>query len=280
MTLDWKDLPKWQKDNEYIRSGYRRPSYSTYGSMREITKLHNETVNIWSHLLAAILFSIYLIQFLSESDGLSMDILIVVISFLGIITCFTLSTIYHLFSNHSRTVTNWTQRLDHLGVVIVIWTSAISFTYFGLYCHHQLRGLYMGFITAAALISTIYVFRPGFRDPNSRLIRTFTYFTLGFSAFLPAIHLLTQADELALYQHTILISFKNLAMLNSVGGLFYAIRIPERFHREIFDIYCASHQIMHVMVACGALVYQTGLLTTREYWRSDIIRGTVCLAAY
>jgi adiponectin receptor len=158
MASRWEDLPKWQKDNEYIRSGYRKPSYSSHRSMRDIKHLHNETVNIWSHLLAAILFSIYLAQFLVECDDLSMDAVVVLIFLLGVIACFTLSSIHHLFSNHSKKVMNWTQRLDHLGVVIVIWGSAISFTYFGFYCDRQLRVRYMGVVTAAALVSMIYVF--------------------------------------------------------------------------------------------------------------------------
>jgi adiponectin receptor len=104
------------------------------------------------------------------------------------------------------------------------------------------------------------------------------YFALGFTAFLSAIHLI-HVDEQTLYQGTVLISYKNLAALNSLGGLFYATRIPERFYRKIFDIYGSSHQIMHVMVICGALLYRTGLLTTLQHWRNDKINGLVCPAA-
>jgi adiponectin receptor len=277
MALRWEHLPKWQKDNEYICSGYRKASYSSYRSIRDIITLHNETVNIWSHLSAAILFSIYLMQFLVECDDLSMNVVVVLIFFLGVITRFTLSSISHLLSNHSKKVMDWTQRLDHLGMVLVIWGSAISFTHFGFYCNRQLRVHYMGVVTAAALISAIYVFQPKFRHPKSRLARTLTYFALGFTAFLPAIRLI-HVDEQTLYQVTILISYRNLAALNSLGGLFYATRIPERFCREIFDIYGSSHQVMHVMAICGALLYRTGLLTTLQYWRNDKINGLVCPA--
>ncbi len=278
MALRWEYLPKWQRDNEFITRGYRESSHSYCHSMRDIKKLHNETVNIWSHLLAAILFSIGLIQFFVECDDLSMDAVVVIIFFLGVITCFAFSCGYHLFSNHSERVMDLSQRLDHLGVVFVIWGSAIPFIYFAFYCDRQLQRLYMTFVTAAALVSMIYVFRPNFRHPNRRPIRTLTYFALGFSAFLPAIHLLTHVDEQALYQRTVLASFKNLAILNSLGGLIYAIRVPERFYREIFDIYFSSHQIMHVMVIFGALVYTKGLLTTREYWHNDRGNRMVCLA--
>jgi len=246
--------------------------------MRDLKHLHNETVNIWSHLLAAFLFSIHLVQFLVECDDLSMDVVVVLIFSLGVILYFILSFIHHLFSNHSKKVMNRALRLGHLGAVIVIWCSAISFTYFGFYCDRQMRVRYMSVVTAAALISMIFVFQPEFRHPNSRLARTLTYFALGFTAFLPAIHL-AHVDEQALYQRTMLASYRNLTILNSLGGLLYLTRIPERFCRNTFDIYGSSHQIMHVMVVWGALLYQAGLFTTRQRWRNDMVNGLVCTAA-
>jgi adiponectin receptor len=272
MALGWGDLANWQRDNEYIFSGYRKPSYSIYHSIRDIKNLHNESVNIWSHLLATILFSIYLVRFFSQWNSLSTDNLMVLLSFLGIIICFALSTIYHIFSNHSRRVANWTQRLDHLGVIVVIWTSAISFTYFG-FSYGQLRRFYMSIVSITALISTNYVFRSKFRQSKNRLIRIFTYLSLGCSAFLPAIHLLIRNKELSLSQRTVLTSYKQLAVLNLLGGLFYGTRIPERFYKKTFDIYGASHQIMHVLVICGALVYQTSLLTILNYGRGEMRQG-------
>jgi len=50
------DIPVWNKDNEYVKSGYRL----NYNSNREIAwsffQFHNETVNIWSHFLGKVLF--------------------------------------------------------------------------------------------------------------------------------------------------------------------------------------------------------------------------------
>ncbi len=66
MSLRWKSLPRWQKQNKYIRSGYRKASYSYYRSAKDIAGWHNETVNIWSHLFGAITFSLFLIQFLAS----------------------------------------------------------------------------------------------------------------------------------------------------------------------------------------------------------------------
>ena len=52
--LFWDDLPVWRRDNGFIHSGYRqnRPSYlHSFGSL---FYLHNQSVNIWTHLVGAI----------------------------------------------------------------------------------------------------------------------------------------------------------------------------------------------------------------------------------
>lgn len=47
-------------DNEFIRSGYRINHHSCCRSFKSLFTCHNETVNVWSHLLGAIFFLILL----------------------------------------------------------------------------------------------------------------------------------------------------------------------------------------------------------------------------
>ncbi|KAI9686898.1 MAG: hypothetical protein M1822_002651 [Bathelium mastoideum] len=44
--VGWDQLPTWQQDNHFIRSGYRPASGSYLGSFQSLGHLHNETVNI------------------------------------------------------------------------------------------------------------------------------------------------------------------------------------------------------------------------------------------
>ena len=55
LTVHWKDIPVWMRDNHYIQTGYRPQSNSYKKSAYSITYLHNESVNIWTHLLGAAL---------------------------------------------------------------------------------------------------------------------------------------------------------------------------------------------------------------------------------
>jgi adiponectin receptor len=276
MVLRWKRLPKWQKQNKYIRSGYRKPSYSYYGSTRDIAKWHNETVNIWSHLFAAITFSWFLIQFLAQSGSLTLDVVAVVTFFLGAIVCFTLSFVHHLLSNHSRRVMILTQQLDHFGTVTFIWSTVVSFLYFAFYCDHRLQVYYIGVITAAALFTTLCVSRPMSRDPESHPMRTLTSFALGLSATLPMMSLDARYWERSACHPVFLASYRNLIILNAIGGFFYCMRIPERFCQDAFDIVGSSHQVMHIMVVAGALLYRAGLLSAGRAWQGEGATGLPC----
>ncbi len=51
-----QDIPDYLKDNEYIISGYRVNHDSCCKAAKSLFTCHNESVNIWSHLLGAVLF--------------------------------------------------------------------------------------------------------------------------------------------------------------------------------------------------------------------------------
>lgn len=52
----YNDLPDFYKDNEYIKKGYLLDCDSIMKALKSLFWLHNESINIWSHLLGAILF--------------------------------------------------------------------------------------------------------------------------------------------------------------------------------------------------------------------------------
>ena len=47
------EIPSWQQDNEYVLAGYRQPSRSYKRCFQTLAYVHNETVNIYSHLIGA-----------------------------------------------------------------------------------------------------------------------------------------------------------------------------------------------------------------------------------
>jgi hypothetical protein len=59
--VHFDELPTSMKDNNYIHTKYRQVS-GYMECWKSIFKVHNETVNIWTHLLGALLFVYLIIQ--------------------------------------------------------------------------------------------------------------------------------------------------------------------------------------------------------------------------
>lgn len=93
----WDEIPAWQRDNEYILSGYREPTASFARCFQSLARLHNETVNIYTHLIGAAFFSltpIYLLRLVYGYHPLAtrQDIFVFSTFFYGVAICFLLSS--------------------------------------------------------------------------------------------------------------------------------------------------------------------------------------------
>ncbi|TQS39001.1 hypothetical protein Golomagni_00478 [Golovinomyces magnicellulatus] len=169
LSVSWNDLPKWQQDNNYIRTGYRPASGSFHKSFASIRYLHNESVNIHSHLSGAIVFTLlgsifyfsctispsysssnFFTKFLSfiirgarpNAVANTADILVFFFFFTGAASCLAMSGTYHTISNHSPTVSRWGNKMDYIGIVCLIVGSFIPSIFYGFYCHTNLQKLY------------------------------------------------------------------------------------------------------------------------------------------
>jgi adiponectin receptor len=147
LTVLWQELPSWQQDNQYIHSGYRPASDSFQKSFASLGYLHNESVNIYSHLLGAVGFSILGIVLYTvirpryETATLA-DILAIGCFFAGAALCLGMSGTYHTISNHSQVVQRFGNKLDYVGIVFLITGSFIPSIYYGFYCHSHLQEAY------------------------------------------------------------------------------------------------------------------------------------------
>lgn len=140
LTVLWHEIQPWQQDNHYIRSGYRPMSNSYFGSIKSLLYIHNETVNVYTHLLGAIAaaigsFLLYSALKPRYEAANQEDILMFGCFFVGAALCLGMSATYHLLSNHSPRVARMGNKLDYLGIVCLIWGSFIPSVYYGLLEH-------------------------------------------------------------------------------------------------------------------------------------------------
>lgn len=192
-TLLWNEVPHWLRDNHYIHSGYRPPSNSYRKSVASLCYLHNESVNIWTHLVGAVVAGvtgIFLWANMKARFALATqeDIMAFSCYFLGAVTCLGMSATYHTISNHSEIVAKFGNRLDYLGIIFLIWGSFIPSIFYGFSAEPSLIHIYWTMITTIGAGTLAVVMLPKFRSPEWRPFRAFMFVSMGLSAIVPVLH--------------------------------------------------------------------------------------------
>ncbi|KAH6666364.1 hemolysin-III related-domain-containing protein, partial [Halenospora varia] len=197
------------------------------------------------------------------------DILVFAAFFFGVALCFSFSGLFHILSNHSEKVAAFWNRLDYLGIVILMWGSTIPSIYYGFYCDPNLQKLYWAAVSvlAAACAAAILVLR--FQHLTFRLYRTSLYVSLGLSAIVFITHgLILHGWEIQSHRMGLTYMLV-MAMLNLLGASIYVARIPERWYQLRYDIYGCSHQIFHFIVIFAGLTHMLGLLSAFGFIHSQ-----------
>lgn len=273
--LHWNDLPPWQRDNHHIHTGYRPASSSFLVSFQSLAYLHNETVNIYSHLLPSMLavpaaFQLYRALATRYETASPADIIAFGCFFAGAAFCLGVSATYHTTVNHSPRVACIGNTLDYVGIVALIVGSFIPSVYYGFYCIPALQRLYWTMICTIGFGCSCVSVIPQFRTPRWRPFRAAMFVGMGLSAVFPVIHGLQLYGVEQMTRQIGLWWLLLQGFLYILGAGIYAIRVPERLKPGKFDIVGSSHQIFHVLVDCAAVAHLTGLLKAFDYRHSGI----------
>lgn len=149
--ITYDELPTWYKDNEYIIGGYRPESFSTSACFASLSYMHNETVNIYTHMIPAIVFlfaQAFMLVLLRQEFPEAKPLDYIVFSFFLLSACVTmsLSFLYHTLMNHSMGVSYLWLRLDYVGILALILGDFISGIRVGFYCEPTLQKIYWSMV--------------------------------------------------------------------------------------------------------------------------------------
>ena len=154
VLLSFDEMPEWfrRESNQWILHGYRPISGSARASFCSWSYLHNESVNIYSHLLPAVVFLLgewYVQQYLaSRYPGVTAaDFIVFSIFMLTAVACLSLSAMYHTLMNHSQHVEHLCLRLDMLGVVVFILGDLVLGIYMVFWCERLPRNIYWSMVS-------------------------------------------------------------------------------------------------------------------------------------
>ncbi|KAG8626023.1 hypothetical protein KVT40_006424 [Elsinoe batatas] len=267
--VKFKDLPQWYRENEFIQTSYRPVSGSVKACFQSWTYLHNETFNIFSHLIPATFTSMALLVadhvFLTcYPQATLQDRAILTFYLLCVIICFGISAVYHTMLNHSARLSHAWTKVDFCGILALIFGDFITGEYVSFYCEPHLRNWYWALITGFTVMTAYVVLHPNYQGPTHRRLRLFCFASLGLSAFAPIVHALVLFDAEDLAKRSGLNYYYAEGAIVLVAVIIYASRYPEKASPGTFDIWGASHGIFHVLVVVATMVHFRGIWTAYE----------------
>lgn len=154
VLLSFDEMPEWfrRESNQWILHGYRPISGSAHASFCSLSYMHNESVNIYSHLIPTVFFLLgewYIQRYLASrySGVTGADFIAFSIFMFTAVTCLSLSATYHTLMNHSQLVEHFCLRLDMLGVVIFILGDLVLGIYMVFWCEPLPRNIYWSMVS-------------------------------------------------------------------------------------------------------------------------------------
>ncbi|XP_001633537.2 membrane progestin receptor gamma-B [Nematostella vectensis] len=245
----------------FILSGYRNPgNFSLRQCLVTAFSLHNETINIWSHLIAFIAFAVYFYyKFQALGVGFTFGPTgypLMCFAF-GICLVFISSAGAHLFCCLSEECRHICFYLDYAAISVFTLTAAQAFYFYSRPSGKTLfifdsPHLYLGISAFLSVVNVALscLSRHYLRDfrfllragPN--LIKIL-YDTWPFVARINHCTMATDCNAIAVtlfYRHW---------LCYGISGITYAAKIPERWMPGVFDFFGHSHHFLHIVTIFG-----------------------------
>jgi len=248
--LKFYQAPKFLTSNPFILSGYRR-KMSVRECLMSIFQIHNETANIWTHLIGVFFFCSYLLDNYYKYESTPQKTMFYV-SVGACITCYLLSCVYHTFNCHSHKLYQTLLYCDFIGIVATICGITGATIFFIMRCSPEARNIYMiccfgfGILLVSSIIWQIYFRKSCFGQISQYLFLLFIVF-----GTVPLVHwIISQgwdSPEVKASFTKIMLAYIFLAL----GFVCWKFHIPERWLIGKCDIWFSSHQLWHIMVMLG-----------------------------
>ncbi|KAG8468466.1 hypothetical protein KFE25_013549 [Diacronema lutheri] len=231
----------------YILSGYR-PTYGRASRAAwSVIEMHNETLSIWSHALAAFAFSVW-----AATDATISSPLRACVSVHAAV--YWTSTVAHTFGAVSERINHVLFAIDKSMISVMFLASGLCAASIEFRHRRALLALVAMVECAccAGVIRAIHAPRSG---------KVLNAAALGAQMFLtaaPVAHLALSGADPQLAARMCAAARRAIAPA-LIGGVAYALRFPERLAPGRFDFLLHSHQIMHVGTSIGSYFTYVGL---------------------
>ena len=245
----------------FIMSGYRRCDSSAWECIKSLFQATNESINIWSHMLALVVFVIrfgfVLASYKPWHDSFACPMFCFA---LGISLMLIMSVGAHLFNCMSIRAHHICFFFDYAGISVYSFTAGSAFYFYSRPVGTGLR-LFdnpIVFLVISAVISfgsTLACCRSLCqRSRFGAAIRAGTYMVSWVFNTSPYLILLLscgngspQCSSAASVHY-----FLRHCMFYAGGTMAYVLRVPERLMIGVFDVLGHSHHFLHILCCIGA----------------------------
>ena len=244
----------------YILTGYRRPQLSAWECLLSLFKRTNETINVWSHVAAFVVFVIRSIIVFRQHNPFEDAFVYPLLSFaIGTSAMFFMSSGAHLFNSMSSKIRHVCFFFDYAAIGVYAFSVGQAMYFYSRPLNSdrlmfRSHSLFMVVCVMVSIFSTFSCCASRHRWIDFKfLIRTGTFAASFFINTLPYWLRMYDCSSEVDCNVVSIPYFKRQFMFFAVAALANGSRLPERLLPGVFDFCGQSHHFLHILCAIGAV---------------------------
>lgn len=261
--IHYVDLPEKWRNNRFVARGYRFiPLQQWPLIIMSVFALHNETVNIHTHLIPFLLWSLDLIPLNPFAADANLQSELPELAFTAFaLLCLFTSALWHTMSGcaHPKGM-ELCARVDYVGIGWLISASVGTVVWYGFQGHEAARNNFLVVCLVMGFLGSVFPFMDWFNDIRYRNYRILFFLALAFSSIAPLAHL---SYLYSTWQMFAFIRPLVPSLLAYIAGLvFYATHFPECVLARPGETHWldwlggGSHAIWHVCIVCAISLHR------------------------
>ncbi|OCH87050.1 HlyIII-domain-containing protein [Obba rivulosa] len=269
--IQYVDLPEQWRNNPFVTGGYRFIPLDQWPRLiHSLFALHNETLNIHTHLIPFLTLAFTLLPISSMFPSVSafaqpvQDTPVLAFTAFAMLCLFS-SSLWHTMAGcaHPQGM-DLCARIDYVGIGWLIAASVGTIVYYGFQCNSDASKVFLSFCLAMGVAGSVLPFTDWFNQKKYRSYRISFFVTLALTAIAPL------ATLAYLHSTAAMLSFIRPvlpSLISYVLGLsFYATHFPECYiarrwpHARWLDwLGGGSHAIWHVCIVCAIAQHRAAM---------------------
>ena len=242
-----------------ITGGYRHPESSVKQCLLSLFTWHNETLNIWTHLISTVFYVWLTVDIAQRVDLLAKENL--PLFCLLVTSCLFPfgSAMAHLFNNLSCVARHVCFMLDYLCITLYAFGSCLANKAYAIpvaWKNGNFEEFYLSFMFVNCVLALVTSCTTRFMPMTSqtKVLRLSAFAFPYLCGMLPcAYRVFTDSDSGTDW-------YKQHFLDTIFTVSFYGGHLPERWFPGRFNIFFHSHQLFHVIVVIGTYHHALGII--------------------